>query len=157
MINLKNLIRVGKVTAIFDDAGSVQVTFEDKDDCTVVYPLLSTEYNMPKMNDPVWCICMGNGLESGLCLGRAYDKKTNPPPVNDKNIYHKPLIDNEKAYFEYNNATETLTLKAKHIIYDCIDAKSTGELSDIKGSIQQIRDTYNDHTNPNDGPPPQKM
>lgn len=156
MVNFKDLIKVGTVTAIFDEKGTVQINFEDKDDCTVEYPLLSTEYNMPKNNDPVWCISMGNGIESGLCLGKAYSSK-NPPPVQDKNIYHKPLVDNEKAFFEYDNNTETLKFKAKHIIYECDDAVSTGELGDKKRFISADRTIYNGHTNINGEPPTQKM
>jgi len=151
--NFKDLVKVGTVTAIFDEKGTVQINFEDKDDCTVEYPLLSTEYNMPKILDPVWCICMGNGVESGLCLGKAYSRN-NPPPVIDKNIYHKPLFNDEKAFFEYNDNTETLTFKAKHIIYDCDDAKSTGELADKVRTMAADRTLYNGHTNGGDTSPP---
>ena len=152
--NFKNLIRVGTITAIFDEKGTVQINFDDKDDVVVEYPLLSLEYNMPKLKDTVWCLCLGNGVESGLCLGKAYDAETNPPPVNDKEIYHKPLIDNEKAYFEYNNKTETLTLKAKHIVCDCIDAKSTGELGDKIRTMSGDRLIFNPHKHSPDGLPP---
>ncbi|MDU7520207.1 MAG: phage baseplate assembly protein [Roseomonas mucosa] len=34
---------------------------------------------------------------------------------------------------------------------------STEDISDRLGSMQQMRNVYNGHTNPQDGPPPQKM
>lgn len=153
-ISAKNLIKIGTITGIYEQKGYVQVTFEDCDDMPVDMPLLSFEYNMPHLNDVVWCIFQGNSRTSGLCLGRAYSSN-NTPMETDKRIYKKPLCRNiDEAFYEYNTTTKTLRLKAENIIFDCDKAQSTGELGDKKHFISTDRTIYNQHSNGNNGANP---
>lgn len=143
-------IRIGKVTAVRPEKGTVQVTFEDKNEIPLELPLLSVEYNLPRVNETVWCVFHDIG-DDGICLGRAYSKN-NPPPRQDEEIYFKPLRKN--AFIEYNENTQTMTIKVKHLIFDCDDAISTGELGDKVRYISGDRTIYNGHSNPNNGASP---
>lgn len=53
-------------------------------------------------------------------------------------------------------ATSKVTITAP-LVQVVGDLVVTGDVSDAAGSMQEMRDVYNAHTNPNDGPPPQKM
>lgn len=140
----QDIIRIGTVTAIYDEKGTVLIHFEDKNDLTLELPLLSWEYNMPKLQDTVWCIFLSNGIETGLCLGKAYSVN-NMPLVLNRDVFHKPLVDNSKSFIEYDAKTETFTIKAKNIIFDCDFAISTGELSDKTRMISADRLIFNNH------------
>lgn len=158
-ISAKNLIKIGMVTAIYEKTGCVQVTFEDCDNMPIDMPLLSFEYNMPKLNDIVWCIFQGNSRTSGLCLGRAYSH-SNTPPTNKRTIFKKPLTRNhDEAFYQYDETTKTLTIKAEKIILDCKSAQSSGELGDKIRFISADRAIYNQHSNGNNGanPPTPQM
>lgn len=161
-ISAKNLIKIGAVTAIYEDKGTIQVTFEDCDNMPVEMPLLSFEYNMPMIDSTVWCIFQGSSRTSGLCLGRAYSD-TNPPPATDAKIFKKPLTQNPQiapnAYYEYDETTQTLTIKAKHIVFDTESVRSTGEIGDKLCTMSAQRTIYNTHTHANSGagPPSAQM
>ena len=65
------IFRVGKVSSIDYAAGLVRVVYPDKDNSvTAPLPMLCTEYNMPKVGDPVMVLHLSNGTEAGLVLGR---------------------------------------------------------------------------------------
>lgn len=56
------IFRVGKVSSIDYAAGLVRVVYPDKDNSvTAPLPMLCTEYNMPKVGDPVMVLHLSNG------------------------------------------------------------------------------------------------
>jgi phage baseplate assembly protein gpV len=123
---LKNLIRIGTVSSINYNAGKVKVSFSDKDGIVSdELPMLSFEYNMPAVNDSVLCVFLGNGLQSGFCLGKFYSSKNHPPDAGN-NIYFKDILG--EASIEYNKTTKTLTISAENIVFN-------GDV-DINGVLQ---------------------
>jgi phage baseplate assembly protein V len=83
-------LRDGHVSSYDPATHTAKVVFEDRDNLVSnPFPVLlpNTLKNKDEIHlDPgehVMCICLGNGLESGVVLGCVYDKK-NPPAVGDR-------------------------------------------------------------------------
>lgn len=105
---LKNLIRVGKISSINYDNGTVRVVFPDKDNIvTDELPYLSFEYYMPYIGDTVLCLFLGNGISRGFCLGKFYNNN-NAPRCPGEGIYYKHFFD--KGYIKYNKKEKLLTI-----------------------------------------------
>ncbi len=116
--HVKNLIRIGNVSAVHEADGTVEVTFPDKNDIvTDPLPMLAFEYYMPSVGDKVLCIFLGNGFEAGICLGKFF---CNPHPAyaQNKDIYYKDFFGD--ASIQYNKATKTLSIDADNIIVNGI-------------------------------------
>ncbi len=110
---LKNLVRVGEVSDIDYSKGRVKIVFRDKDEIVTPFlPMLSLEYNMPKINDSVLCLFLGNGIQKGFCIGPYYSEK-NKPSVTGSNIYYKDFFG--EAFLKYDKDTHTLTLSAQNV------------------------------------------
>lgn len=126
---VKRIIRLGTVTAIYDETGYIQVTFFDRDDEPRDVPMFSfiSEYNMPDINDTVLCFFIPFSHE-GFCIGKWFSK-TNIPPVNHRDIWFKKL--RKKADISFDDRTETLTLNAKYIVLN-------GELLTVNSNIAQV-------------------
>lgn len=134
---LRNLVRIGQVSSIDDAKCTIKVKFNDKDDMiSDDIPYFSFEYNLPNIKDYVACIFLGNGLQSGFCLGKYYGED-NPPPVQDKDIYYKDFFG--EASLQYDKNTKTLTIKAENIVIDgnlevSGNINSTGSIIDVTGN-----------------------
>ena len=125
---LRHIIRIGTVTAIDDASGYVQVNFDDRDDAPRDIPMFSLikEYNMPDIDDPVWCLFIPFAPD-GICLGRWFDNEANKPPVNNRNIWHKAL--RKKGSMSFDDDSETLTINAKNIVFNTGKANFSGEVT----------------------------
>ncbi|MDR3280934.1 MAG: baseplate assembly protein [Synergistaceae bacterium] len=83
-------LRDGHVSSYDPVTHTARIVFPDHDD-TVSYPfpvlLPNTLNNRDEIHldigEHVMCLCMGNGVESGIVLGCVYDKK-NPPTVGNR-------------------------------------------------------------------------
>ena len=93
---LKNLIRVGKVSSVNGKTCRARVTFPDKDDlvsdelAVLQIGANGTEgYWVPEVNTQVLCLFLpnasGNGLNAGFILG-AYYSKAKPPPEENADV-----------------------------------------------------------------------
>ena len=102
-------IRVGKVSAVDYDAGTVRVVYHDKDDSvTSSLPLLSDEYHMPEVGDMVLVLHLSNGKEAGVVLGRPWSDK-NKPPEGGAGLFRKDLGRTPgEAVIRYDGSTLTL-------------------------------------------------
>lgn len=110
---VRNLVKVGQVSSIDPEKGTVKVTFPDKDDIVSDdIPMLNFEYHMPDIEDQVWCLFLGNGLEAGVCLGKSYSEKT-LPPANDKDLYKKQI--DENMYIQYHKKTKIFNMKVEGV------------------------------------------
>ena len=104
------IFRVGKVSSIDYAAGLVRVVYPDKDNSvTAPLPMLCTEYNMPKVGDPVMVLHLSNGTEAGLVLGR-YWSGNNKPPEGAEGLFRKDLGRTPgEAMIRYDGSTLTIT------------------------------------------------
>ncbi len=112
---LKNLIRVGRVTAIDTAKHQARVLFEDKPstvsywlDIIVPNTLKNKDYILPDIDEQVICLFMPNGNAQGYIIGATYNTK-DVPPVDDKDKRHVRFEDG--TWIEYDRKTHTLTIE----------------------------------------------
>lgn len=111
--SLAHVIRVGVVTGTDPAAGTARVQFQDADGL-VSYPypvmqrktLKDKDYHMPDVGEHVTCVCLGYGLEQGVCLGAIYSK-ADVPPVTDPDKRHVEFEDG--TWFQYDRKSHTLS------------------------------------------------
>ncbi|OPJ63680.1 phage baseplate assembly protein V [Clostridium chromiireducens] len=129
---LRNLIRIGTVSSVNEINGTVRVIFEDKDNMVSdELPLLSSEYNLPKIKDQVLCLFLPNGVEAGFCLGSFYSL-VNPPPVKNKDLFYKKFDDG--TWIQYNKTTKELNIGSAGAINIIGDVNVQGNLH-VTGAI----------------------
>jgi len=108
-----HMIRVGLVTSTEPETGMVRVQFQDADGM-VSYPfpvlqrktLKDQDYHMPDVGEHVTCVCLGYGLEQGVCLGAIYSKG-DTPPVADQDKRHVEFQDG--TWFQYDRKNHRLS------------------------------------------------
>lgn len=108
-----SLLRIGKVSSINFEKGSVVVVFEEHESIvTDSLPLLSYSYDMPEVGDLVACVFLDKDYQRGICLGKYYNQ-TNLPIKKGNSIWYKSLMD--EGDIQYNSKTKTLTIRAENI------------------------------------------
>ena len=88
---MSDLIRVGCVSKINYEEGTIEVTYPDRDDAvTDPFPVLSfnDEYKMPDIGQDVLVLHLSNGSALGIVLG-PYWIKDNKPAVSGKDVYRR--------------------------------------------------------------------
>jgi len=115
---LKNLIRVGKVTAIDTKKHQARVLFDDKPstvsywlDIIVRNTLRNKDYELPDIDEQVICLFLPNGNAQGFILGATYNTK-DLPPIDDKDKRHVRFED--ETEIEYDRKEHILTIKFVH-------------------------------------------
>ena len=125
-------IRIGIVSSINYQNGSIKVAFPDKDNMvSKELPLLSFEYNVPNVGDTVLTIFYAKGR--GICLGKFYSKD-NLPSESGANIIKKDF--SESDHIKYDKDTNTLTIKATNLVLEG-NINISGNL-DVEGNISAI-------------------
>lgn len=104
------IFRVGKVSSIDYAAGLVRVVYPDKDNSvTAPLPMLCTEYNMPKVGDPVMVLPPiqrdRGGAGPGPVLVRQYK-----PPEGAEGLFRQGPGPNApgEAMIRYDGSTLTI-------------------------------------------------
>lgn len=147
---LKQIIRLGKITAIYDETGYVQVTFFDREEEPRDIPMFSFigEYNMPDLNDTVLCLFLPS-TPTGFCLGKWFSESC-LPPVKNRNIWFKGL--RKKGSISFDDTTETLYLNAKHVVINADEITQNGKIIATKDIIADgVSLTLHLHGNGNNG------
>ena len=111
-------IRVGRISSINYKAGTVRVTYADRDDMvTKEIPLLSFEYMMPRIGDIVQVNHLSNGAEMGVVMGQFWSN-INRPFEGKEGLWRKELSNiPDKAFMRYaEDEKETATVKIPNII-----------------------------------------
>lgn len=110
-------VRAGFVDTVDAEAASVRVRLPDLDDLVSGHLQVlmrkakgDRDYWLPDPDDEVWCLFMGNGIETGIVLGSTYTL-LDPPPVADKDKRHVVFADG--TWFEYDRNEHKLTIHAE--------------------------------------------
>jgi len=105
---IQEIVRVGIVTGINPERGTVRVHLVDVDDqvsyeLPVIYRKTNydKEYWMPDIGEHVVCIFSGQGLEQGFVIGAIYSQ-ADSTPVTDKDKFHIKFKDGTEI--EYDRA-----------------------------------------------------
>jgi phage baseplate assembly protein V len=111
----KNLIRVGRVSAVNPEKATVRVAFEAQGVVSYDLPVLqqqtlnNKEYCLPDVGESVVCIFLPTGNASGFVLGSIYAGDNKPPVSNpDKRLVQ--FEDGTKI--EYDRGSHTLSINA---------------------------------------------
>lgn len=90
--------------------GTVFVYFKDDDYTSNELSLLDHEYNLPKVNDEVFCLFTSDG--DGICLNGFY-RESNKPTSADKYSHYKMYGDN--AFIGIERATGDLVISGAKV------------------------------------------
>lgn len=110
---LANIVRVGIVSSVGDEAGSARVVFDDRDD-TVSFDLpvmqrqslQNKDYAMQDVGEQVVCLFLPSGVEQGFVLGSLYSSQESRP-ANSRDV--RRVVFRDGTAIEYNRASHVLT------------------------------------------------
>ena len=130
MSNESATLRDGHVSSYDSATHTARIVFDDLSGM-VSHPfpvvLTNTKTNKDEAHldagEHVFCLCMGNGIESGIVLGCVYDKK-NPPLVGDQDV----------RTTRFGDGTTLMVDRKAHIV----------EIKDSFGSVIKMADGYID-------------
>ena len=90
--SVNDIIRVGKISAVYPERGTATVQFPDRDRLVSkeiaigqTNTLKNKDETFPDPGEHVVCAFYGNGLSEGVILSAIYDAK-NKPPVGDPDV-----------------------------------------------------------------------
>ena len=105
-----DIIRQGVVSSINYETGRVRVVYGDKNNnVTQELPLLTFEYDMPKVGEHVYVAHQSNGIEDGVVLCR-YWRENELPEEYGAHIWRKELRDDNGSFLKFDRNTHTLTI-----------------------------------------------
>lgn len=115
----ENNIRVGTVSSINYEDGTIRVTYPDLDDAvTDDFPVLhfGGKYKMPEIGEDVLVLHLSNGDEAGFVLG-SYWTEDDPPAFSGVDVFLQEFANEAGiAYALYQN--NELRIKAPKIILE---------------------------------------
>lgn len=110
---VNDVIRVGRISAVFPERGTATVTFPDRGglvskEIPIGQPntLLNKDYVLPDPGEHVVCAFFGNGLSEGVVLCSIYDAK-NVPATNDPD--KRTVLFPDGTRLEYDRKTHKLS------------------------------------------------
>jgi len=93
-MNEESRMRVGCVSSVDENNCTVRVVFPDASNLVsgplqmiIPFSQKNHAYYLPDINEQVFCLLMGNGVERGICLGAVYSKKDQPICKNRDRYY----------------------------------------------------------------------
>jgi phage baseplate assembly protein V len=113
MDNIKGVLRVGKVSAVYPEKAKARVVFEAHNlvsyELSVVQKqtLKNRDYWMPDIGEYVLCAFLPTGNASGFILGSLYSVQ-NPPDLATNN--KRAVLFDDGTYIEYDRAQHSLTV-----------------------------------------------
>lgn len=118
-MDVKNLIRFGKVSEVIPERCACRVVFEDRDNLvSAELPILQSSclqnafYTLPDVNDSVVCLMTPNDTQgnSGFVLGSFFTEK-NLPPAQNQEI--SMIRFGDGTTIQYNRESHALTVNCK--------------------------------------------
>ena len=85
---VKNMVKVGIVESFNQNNATARVVFEDANLKSYDLPIMvkqtkdNKDYWVPDIDEPVICIFLPTGIESGFILGAYYNQKDKPPVID---------------------------------------------------------------------------
>ena len=155
------MLRFGTVTSVNHLTARARVEFAEDNMTSFWLPILQKKtfidkyYSVVDVGEQVACL-MDENSEEGVILGAIYTNLDDVPA----SIKEQHLIKfSDGSLIEYNKETQTLTISVKsvNIIADILNTgtftntagiNSDADITDKTSSMQDMRDTYNDHTHP---------
>ena len=135
---VKNMVKVGIVESFNQNNATARVVFEDANLKSYDLPIMvkqtkdNKDYWVPDIDEPVICIFLPTGIESGFILGAYYNQK-DKPPVMDQN--KRTVKFKDGTIIEYDRKQHKLTADVK----GDINIKATGKIDVFaEGSITAI-------------------
>lgn len=136
--NVSAAVRVGIVESTNPEAATVRVKIPDLDDL-ISYDLQvlqrktlkDKDYWMPDLQEEVFCLFLGNGLETGFVLGALYNKE-DAPPVASQDKRHVTFEDGTQL--EYDRRAHKLTAN----VQGDIEVHATGNITVAAGGNVKI-------------------
>ena len=127
---VKNMVKVGIVESFNEENVTARVVFEDANLKSYDLPIMvkqtkdNKDYCVPDIGEPVICIFLPTGIESGFILGAYYNQKDKPPVIdqNKRTVKFK-----DGTIIEYDRKQHKLTADVK----GDIDIKATGKIDMI--------------------------
>lgn len=128
-MDIRNILRIGKVSAVNGPACSARVTFADKDNLVsaelpVLQPasMATKAYSLPEVGTQVLCAFLphpsGRGVNDGFILG-AYYSAREPPAEQDEAVKSIRFADGSHITYDHGNitihATGTVTITGAEI------------------------------------------
>lgn len=127
-------IRVGFVSSVSPQAGTVQVTYPDRDRMvTGDFPVLifGGEYSLPEVNDLVLVLHLSNDVSSGVVLGKFW----NDQDIPDQTEWYKKLSDSA----QFRKEKDKLYLISPEIIFSGNAGEiSLKELVELKRKVEDL-------------------
>jgi len=118
---IRELVRVGVVTNVYPDRGTVRVRLTDADDqvsfeLPVIFrkTMKDKEYWMPDVGEQVVCLFSAQGLEQGFVLGAIYSKNDSVP-VASRDKWHIRFEDG--TTIEYDKKEHKCSVDCKGQIF----------------------------------------
>jgi phage baseplate assembly protein V len=113
MDNIKGVLRVGKISAVYPEKATARVVFEAHNLVSYELSVLQTQtlknraYWMPDVGEYVLCAFLPTGNASGFVLGSLYSANNEPDlKTNDK----RAMLFDDGTYIEYDRAQHLLTV-----------------------------------------------
>lgn len=139
-------LRIGKISSINYEKGTARVLYTDRDNAvTAELPLLSAEYNPPKIDDFVLVCHLPNGSAAGIILGAFWNDKGRPVE-GFEGLYRKDLDRTKgRAMLRYDANTGKLLLVMPDAELECPEVLVNGNLTitgnlTVNGNIQASGD-----------------
>lgn len=115
---VSDVIRVGKVSAVFPERATATVEFKDRDglvskELAVMQgnTLKNRDYRLVDVGEHVICAFFGNGLSEGVVLGAIYDRK-NDAPIDEQDT--RCTIFEDGAAVFYDRKEHVFQIKDSH-------------------------------------------
>ena len=122
-------IRQGRISSLNYETGRARVVYEDKNNAvTQELPLLTFEYDMPRVGDQVYVAHQSNGVENGIVISR-YWRDDEMPVEYGPHIWRKELRDDAGSFIKFDRNSHTLFIDVQSSSNVSVDIQAAKDVS----------------------------